>query len=472
MTDTQIDTAKLRDSDSTSDLDRNGTDCVPSEAQIPSPADSDHDARDSISGTVAPVMDMLSRRPGLRASTLRELQRHGSQFADYLVAAANDSWLAATAAMFEEFCVGGFTHPTTGRKLATAPGSKKVRRWGAVRVVRTARGLKLLAPDSDLSLHVDPPVIADPIKGLPDDDPLRIRQALLEYRPRTHSAEDEAKVQQFLPEIQDIVLATKPSTVSAATTTALCVTVLTLWSDDELGTIDRKVMFNPANVEACIHDPAHDWTTQWRRTVRSVLRGAGRAVCPELWPAAPRVIGHKRAPEPYDEVDEHLLREAALMEGRSAPCESLWLVGTTVGAGLSGAEAFRAGPRDLVNLGGGRLGIKVLRDRPRIVPIREQYTELAAKARWLCGDRPTFFDTATKARAYNRAAKIRVEGLGRLLIPRARATFVCAHIAAGTALADLHEFAGPLSAEYLQQMLRQCEGSVDAIEAAKRGLRA
>ena len=414
-------------------------------------------------------MERLRDGSGRKPSTIRELERHAGDFLDVVAIAAGDRWSQALGRHFEDFCAGRSTIPRTGRLPNATPGARNVRRWGAVGVVRVARDLGVLAPEGELVLLADPPAVVDPIRELPDDDPRRIRQALSEYRPRTDSEDEEARVQEFLPTIQEVTLATNPRTAPAATTTAKCVTELMLWADDEMDTTAPADILRPPNVEAFIHDPAHDWTTAWRRTMRSVLRNVGRAVCPELWPDEPTIIGHTSAPLPYDAVDEHLLREAALMEGCAARCERLWLTAATIGGGLSAADAFRTGPDGIVNLDGGRLGVAVQRDRERIVPIREQYTDLVAEARELC-DQPAFFDTTSKARAYNRAAKIRVGGLGRLLIPRARATFVCAHIRGGTALANLNEFAGPISAAYLQHMLGHCAESVDPLEAANRSL--
>ena len=67
---------------------------------------------------------------------------------------------------------------------------------------------------------------------------------------------------------------------------------------------------------------------------------------------------------------------------------------------------------------------------------------------------------------------IEVDGQGSLSLRRARATFVCAHIRAGTPLDVLNEIAGPISGAYLQQMLAYCAGSVDPMDAANRGLAA
>ena len=243
-----------------------------------------------------------------------------------------------------------------------------------------------------------------------------------------------------------------------------------LWSEAELDTTDSDYVLHPHNVETFAMDPARGWSDGWRAQVRTVLRRVGRAVCPGVWPDGPQRIGARDVAAPYSAVDEFLFRESAAMAGRRLRCERLWLTAATLGAGLRGTEAHARGPADLVSLGGGRLGITVHRDRQRVVPVRAAYTDLALEASELCGDR--FFDSDNPAAASNVATRLAVQGLGRLELHRARATFVCAHIRAGTPLDVLNEIAGPITGSYLQQMLSHCADPADPVDAANRGLAA
>ena len=425
---------------------------------------------DSISDSQPLIIARLNAAPAHSLGTKRNSELHGRTFTDLLIEWAEDCWSRATPAMHKRFCDGVWVHPKIGRTPSTTPGSIKLRDWAGDLVVRAARDLGLLAPDSDLVLHVDPPVVVDPISALPEDHPERIRHTIERWRPRTPLADDDETDQEYLALDREWVTIAGPPNMSSAISWLGIVADQIQWADDELGTTDPGFVLHPTNVESGTFDPQREVSDNWRGSSRSILRRVGRAVCPEVWPDEPEIIGVRPVSEPYDPVDEFLFREAALMEGRRSRRERLWMNAGTLGAGLSGVETFNAGPSDLVDLDGGRLGIKVHRGRERIVPIRAQYTELAIEARSLCGSQQRFFESDSKAAAYNLAAKFTVDGLGRLYLPRARATFVCAHIAHGTSARDLDEFAGPLSGTYLRQILDRFVGSVDPREAAKRAL--
>ena len=469
MTDTHPDTGKPRGSDSTSDSARSGSNSGPRDIRLSAPADSGQHVSDVISVARPFIMERLSSWPGLKDNSITELVRHGSQFLDCLVEASGDSWLAVTAVMFESFHDGGFVHPTTGRMLSTARGSRAVRRWGAVRVVLAARERGVLAPDSGLVRYVDPPVVRDPIMELPEYHPDRIHATVMRYRPRPKSADEAEKLPAFLETMREWVLAAEPPTAPSATSWLRIVADALLWAERRLGTTDPRFVLHPTNVEACVLDPKHDWTPYWRSQSRSTLNRIGRAICPDLQIEKPQSIRSNCAPEPYSATDEFLFREAALIEGKKSRRERLWLTAAPLGAGLGIAEASRLGPKNLVDLDGGRLGIRTHGDQERIVPVRDPYTALVVEAARLC-EGPLFVPADAKARPYNLFAKVRVAGLGRLIVSRARATWMCAHIHHGTTLRDLYRIAGPVTGDYLTQMLRQCVGSVDALDAANRGL--
>ena len=434
------------------------------------PTDSEVPVSDSISETAALIRNGLRDTPGLRRCTTDNLLRIGDGFLDFLVVPAQDSWLAARGGFLGDYCDGKWINPRTGRPPSASPASANLRRWGAVRAVRIARDLRLLAPDSELALLADPLRTEDPLDNLHKDHPERIRHKIALWRPRTPLADDDATDQELQALVRRLVTIAGPTDESSAKLWIRVVANALMWADRELGTVDPNFVLHPSNVQACALDPAHDWTNEWRRTSRSALRRVGRAVCPDLWPDMPKIIGKKGASEPYTATDEFLFCEAALIEDKKSRQERLWLTGAPLGAGLSIAAASKLGPQDLVDLDGSRLGIRVHGDHERIVPIRDRYTDLVLEARKLCGDRPLFVPSDTEARPYNLAAKIQVEGLGRLRASRARATFVCAHIRHGTSLKDLHEYLGRVTGDYLLQMLDHCTGSVDPLDAANRGL--
>ncbi|WP_419945030.1 hypothetical protein [Candidatus Poriferisodalis sp.] len=127
MTDTQIDRGIPGASDSTPEPTNSASDCCPDATQaLPSP-DPDHHGDDSINAAIDRVKDRLNRWPGISEDSAENLERLGGQFLECLVMSTGDSWQATTGEMFDWFHAGGFTHPTTGRKLATARGSRSVR---------------------------------------------------------------------------------------------------------------------------------------------------------------------------------------------------------------------------------------------------------------------------------------------------------------------------------------------------------
>ena len=425
---------------------------------------------ESISESVDAIVRNLESRPNLCRKTAKNLGSLARIYLNLQAESAEDRWADASIETHEDFCLGNWANTRSGNPPSTSPGSIKVRRWAANAAVRAARVLELLAPDGELVLHVEPPVTTDPVSLLPNDHPERIRRAIADWQPRAALAEDKEEAEYLLALVRRWVADAEPPNKSSTSSWLRCVADQLVWAVDELGTTDLSFVLHPVNVESGARFRSNSCKASWYSTSRSILRRISRALCPELALDEPEVVGVQPASEPYDPIDEYLFREAALMHGKKSRRERLWLTAAILGAGLSGTETFDAGPSHLVDLNGGRLGIKVHRGRERVIPIRAQYTDLANQARELCGQQQRFFATESDAAAYNLAAKFTVQGLGRLYIPRARATYVCSHIEAGTSAKDLDEFCGPIGGTYLRQLLDRFANTVDPLEAANRGL--
>lgn len=421
----------------------------------------------SIRASIPLILARLREIEGLSPATRGNLLWLAKSLLEYLARVADDNWANATRQMIDAWCEGAWTDPRTGRRPGQSPLSRKQRRWAARRVVRAAAAAGLISPEGSIAGSVDGTRPRTPPANADDSDADRVALTIELWCP---SDERSRTATPLLGIARAWVTRAAPPTASAAVTWLRVVTDALLWSEAELGTTDPAYVLHPHNVETFAMDPARGWSDGWRAQVRTVLRRVGRAVSPELWPDGPQRIGARDAAAPYSAVDEFLFRESAAMSGRKLRCERLWLTAATLGAGLRGTEAHSRGTGDLVSLDGGRLGITVHRDRQRIVPIREAYTDLVLEASELCGDR--FFDSDNPAAASNVAARLAVQGLGRLELHRARATSVCAHISAGTPLVDLNEIAGPITGSYLQQMLSHCAAPTDPLDAANRGLAA
>lgn len=389
----------------------------------------------------------------------------GGDLLEFLARSAQDRPDGVTAEMIDAWCEGDWIDPHTGRRPGQSEASKKQRRWAVPRVLPAAVSTGAIAASSEVAQLAEPLPRAS-IPGDSDTDPVRIAHVVASWERKDA---DSSHAKPLIFEARDCVQIAAPAHVSAAKTQLLSVFEALEWGLEKFGTIDRRAVLHPVNVESLIMDPDKGWNDSWRAQMRSALRYVGRAVCPDLWPDQPQPIAARDALAPYSSTEEFMLREAASMAGRKPRCERLALVGLTLGAGLSGAQSYRTGTDDIVDLSGNRLAVRVQRDRLRIVPIRKDYTELVAEARLLRGH-GRFFSSDSKAAATSTAARVKVDGLGHLLIHRARATFVCAHIRAGTPLDVLNEIAGPISGPYLQQMLAHCAKSVDPTEAAHKGL--
>lgn len=80
--------------------------------------------------------------------------------------------------------------------------------------------------------------------------------------------------------------------------------------------------------------------------------------------------------------------------------------------------------------------------------------------------------TSTRQEVHKLAERIVVKGHGRLLLARARSTWLKAHLLAGTSLPAIRRMAGPLSMNTLTDLVNYATERLTAEEAAIEGLRA
>ncbi|WP_419922602.1 hypothetical protein [Candidatus Poriferisodalis sp.] len=171
--------------------------------------------------------------------------------------------------------------------------------------------------------------------------------------------------------------------------------------------------------------------------------------------------------QPYTASDEAAFRLAAQNEGTSSQTASMWLDAATCGAGLTGSESAVLGPGNIEPLKDG-LAIRVGGPNARLVPIRDSYDELVRTAiQQTTGQR--FITKEGKNAAYAVASGLQVAGLGKFSLRRARATWICAHLRAGTPLGHLRKIAGPLGADTLIELLRLVADEIDEQDAALMG---
>jgi len=169
------------------------------------------------------------------------------------------------------------------------------------------------------------------------------------------------------------------------------------------------------------------------------------------------------APPPYDELESAALWSMAQHQSSDLRiANATVLVATLIGAGLRPRELAHLRASDVVR---SRARVRVIvrgRDR-RIVPVLPFYgDELARMARERHGYvfRPGATVRDTKNLVGETCAKLaRDPDEVVLSSARARATFICRHVAAGTGLSELCALAGLRDVESLARYARHVEGA-------------
>ena len=206
-------------------------------------------------------------------------------------------------------------------------------------------------------------------------------------------------------------------------------------------------------------------------TYRSVLyRFAGQVHGPPGQQATP--FAGARAPAPYSE-DERAAVAAAARAQRDAArrFSALAMVVFGVGAGLRPGELAALRGSDVTRRG--RAVVHVTAGGGRAVPLAARYAGRAAELACRAGD-GFVFRPGPADRAYKNFVNGFVRGLAwdpdapALSVSRARSSFICDHLAAGTPLRTLLAITGIAEAESLARYARHVPG-VTASKAALRG---
>ena len=243
------------------------------------------------------------------------------------------------------------------------------------------------------------------------------------------------------------------------------------WIFGVSATVDVR-MLCPANVEYWALEANAHRSLVWQRHTRWLLRRVGRAVFADGWAKAPvgEPIGRRPPSSPYTSGDEAAFRLSACLPARVEPAGRRWVVAATLGAGLLSPAIATADAGAIVDLGDGRLGVRVGGGHPRVVPIRADYTPLVSEAAELVGD-GCFVRATHRTAVYMLCRQVGISGR-TLSVRRARSTWLVAHLQAGTPLSVLRRIAGPLSGDTLTALLAAAAADLDPVEAALEGLRA
>jgi integrase len=209
-----------------------------------------------------------------------------------------------------------------------------------------------------------------------------------------------------------------------------------------------------------------------RGTYRSVLyRFAGQVHGPPGQRATP--FAGAKAPPPYSEAERAALAAAARAQRDAAKRSSaLAMVAFGIGAGLRPGELAALRGSD-VTRGGGQVIVRVTAGPGRAVPAGSPYAGRAAELARHAGD-GFVFRPGPADRAYKNFVNVFARDLSwdpdapALSMSRARSSFICDHLAAGTPLRTLLAITGIAEPESLARYARH----VPAVSSSKAALRA
>ena len=266
------------------------------------------------------------------------------------------------------------------------------------------------------------------------------------------------------------VTAAQPGDVNRARLLLWSTFGLLEWARRFLGTTDAKVVLDPSNIEYWTMVASRGRSAPWRESARGALRMVGAAVNPD-WPPSPLKVGRRVICAPYTAGEETAFVRTARLVGFSSRATRMWIVGASLGAGLSGPELTAANSSDLVEIADGRLAVQVRGRNARLVPIRHRYTDLVWEA---IGDTPDgrFIPGQVRNRVYHIVYRLNPTDGESFSLRRGRSTWLLSHVVAGTPLHIVQHVAGSLSGNTLTELLQYTKHILDDDTAAVGALRA
>lgn len=310
-------------------------------------------------------------------------------------------------------------------------------------------------------------------------EPAEVERVLTTFVPESLQDLDPAVVAVVLKASREWVALAGPHDALSARQMIWAVAPMVVWLLQTLGPLDVR-MFNHRNVEVWISRVNKGRETKgWRHLARTCLRRVGRKANPDGgWPPADKAeeIGRSPIAQPYHAEIEAVFQRVAELPKPVVQADRCFVAAGGCGAGLSGVEMSAAKTSDLQEHGNGRLAIQVRGNRPRLVPIRACWTPTVRQAARLAEDRDnqssTWFLRHHDKNAVSKIAASLDFGEGGLNLWRARATWLTAHLLAGTSLPTLRILAGRLSAQVLIELTELAIEEIDPEQAVIEGLRA
>ena len=300
-----------------------------------------------------------------------------------------------------------------------------------------------------------------------------VERVLAMYVPGSLRGEAPAVVVEVMRAARVWVAAAGPVDGAAVRQWMWAVAPFLAWLGRELGSLDAA-MVNGRNVGVWIDSVNKHQTPGWRHQAQACLRRVGRVVNPDGgWPPRSR-IGRNPIALPYVPEIEAVFQRVVELPRPGDQAGRGWVAAGGFGSGLSGVDLLAAETGDLHDLGNGRLGVRVRGRNPRLVPVRACWTETvlraAALARGRQGRNSARFVLASDKNAVSRLAANLDFGQGGLSLRRARATWIAAHLLAGTSFPALRALAGGLSAQTVVELTGLMGDEIDPERAVIEGL--
>ena len=301
-----------------------------------------------------------------------------------------------------------------------------------------------------------------------------VERVLSVYVPQILGGEDPAIVAEVMEATRVWVAQAGPHDALSARQMIWAVAPMAVWLFQTLGSLD-VTMLNNRNVEVWVNRINKDRETNgWRHLTRTCLRRVGRKANPNGgWPPVEE-IGRSPIAQPYHAKIEADYQRVAELPKPVVRAERCLVAGGGCGGGLNGVELSAAKTSDLHERGNGRLAIQVRGRRPRLVPIRASWTATVRQAVRFAQERDgrssTWFIRHRDKNAVSRIAASLDFGEGGLNLRRARATWLTAHLMAGTSLPTLRILAGGLSAQTLIELTELAIEGIDPEQAVIEGL--
>lgn len=292
--------------------------------------------------------------------------------------------------------------------------------------------------------------------------------ALDGWCPEDLSDIDRAILEPLLPQLREHVLAAGPADAQDARRMLRPLAHMALWAVKTTGSADIDTLSSRRNIDYWTLTVNDGRSVGWRSTTRWVLYRVGRAVNAREFEPVAKVGRPPGVADPYDERIESSYKLEARLAGRSNRTAREAVLGLAVGAGYRGPEIAAAETSDLVELDDGRIALDVRGRHPRRVPVRAGYTDIVRSAVAGAGSGRLIAPGHDNA-VHHVCERLAPHGGEAFSLPRARSTWLAAHLAAGTPDWAIRKVAGPVSfttLEHLSKLVAPKRTADDAVQAA------